>query len=161
MKMSTLFFATAAGLVAVPASAQVMAASEYVAIAGASDLYERTSSQIVLETTADPKLRDFAAMMLTAHAQSTADVKAAALRSKIKIAPPKLMPAQAEMIAQLRAETGVARDAAYVAQQRAAHGQALSVQQAYARDGAAPALKQAAGKIVPVVEHHLMMLMTM
>ncbi len=161
MKMSILLFATVAGLGAVPASAQVMSAGEYVATACASDLYERSSSQIVLETTADPKVRDFATMMMTAHAQSTADVKAAALKSKIKVTPPMLMPAQAEMIAQLRAETGPARDAAYVAQQRAAHGQALAVQKAYAMDGAAPALKKAAEKIVPVVEHHIMMLMTM
>ena len=161
MKMSILLFATVAGLGARPASAQVMPAGENVATAGASDLYERTSSQIVLETTADPKVRDFASMMLTAHVQSTADVEAAALKSKIKIAPPRLMPAQAEMIAQLRAETGAARDAAYVAQRRAAHGQALSVQKAYAMDGAAPALKQAAEKIVPVVEHHIVMLMPM
>ncbi|MBA4090970.1 MAG: hypothetical protein C0494_10290 [Sphingobium sp.] len=138
-----------------------MSAGDYVATAGAGDLYERTSSQIVLETTDNPKVRDFATMMMTAHAQSTAEVKAAALKSKIKVTPPMLMPAQAELIAQLRAETGPARDAAYVAQQRAAHGQALAVQKAYAMDGAAPALKQAAGKIVPIVEHHIMMLMTM
>jgi putative membrane protein len=79
----------------------------------------------------------------------------------VKAAPPMLMPAQAEMIAQLKAETGPARDAAYIAQQRAAHGQALAVQQAYAADGTAPALKAAAGKIVPVVQEHIMMLMKM
>lgn len=161
MKMSILLFVTVAGLGAVPASAQVMSAGDYVATAGAGDLYERTSSQIVLETTDNPKVRDFATMMMTAHAQSTAEVKAAALESKIKVTPPMLKPAQAELIAQLRVETGPARDAAYVAQQRAAHGQALAVQKAYAMDGAAPALKQAAGKIVPIVEHHIMMLMTM
>jgi predicted outer membrane protein len=81
-----------------------MPAAEYVKTAGASDLYERQSSQVVLETTADPKVRSFAQMMLTAHAKSTADVKAAAMRSKVPVAPPKLTLAQAEMIAQLRAE---------------------------------------------------------
>jgi putative membrane protein len=144
-----------------PASAQAMTPSEYVMTAGASDLYERQSSQIVLETTANPKVREFATMMLTAHAKSTADVKAAALKSKVKVAPPKLMPAQAEMIAQLRGETGAARDAAYIAQQRTAHGQALDVQKSYAMGGSAPALKMVAGKIVPVVEHHIMMLKAM
>ena len=95
-------------------------------------------------------------MMLEQHAKSTADAKAAAAA-----APPKLTPPQAEMIAQLRAEPGKARDAAYIAQQRAAHGQALAVQQAYAMVGTAPALKLVTGKIVPVVEHHIMMLKTM
>jgi putative membrane protein len=65
----------------------------------------------------------------------------------MKVAPPMLMPLQKEMIAQLRAEQGPTRDAAYLAQQRAAHGQALSVQKAYAMDGTAPALRAAATKI--------------
>jgi predicted outer membrane protein len=64
------------------------------------------------------------------------------------------MPAQAEMIAQLQAENGPARDAAYIAQQKASQGKALAVQQAYAADGSAPALKMAAAKIVPVVREY-------
>ncbi len=164
MTMKTSRLIAAAGLAALattPAFAQVMTPADYVMTAGASDLYERQSAQVVLETTSNPKVKEFATMMLSAHAQSTADVKAAAMKSKVKVAPPKLMPAQEEMIAQLRGETGMARDAAYVAQQRAAHGQALSVQKAYAMGGTAPALKMAAAKIVPVVEHHIMMLKDM
>ena len=129
--------------------------------AGASDLYERQSSQVVLETTKNPKVASFAKMMLSAHAKSTADVKAAAAKSKVKAAPPMLTPAQAEMIAQLRAENGAARDATYVAQQKAAHGQALAVQKAYATEGKAVPLKMAAAKIVPVVQHHIALLKTM
>jgi putative membrane protein len=147
--------------VSAPAMAQVMTPREYVAAAGASDLFERQSSAVVLETTTDPKVREFAMMMQTAHSQSTADVKAAAKASKLKPAAPMLTPLQTEMIAQLKAETGTARDAAYLAQQKAAHGKALSVQQAYAQAGTAPALKAAAGKIVPVVRHHIGMLMQM
>lgn len=154
--------ATAAALIATsPAFAQVMAPAEYVATAAASDLYERTSSQIVLESTSDPKVRAFARMMLTAHARSTANVTAAAARSRVRAASPKLTPAQSEMVAQLTAEAGAARDAAYVAQQRAAHGQALAVQQAYASEGTAPALRRAAAGIVPVVKHHIMELKAM
>lgn len=162
MKFTIALSAAALALsLASPTFAQVMTAKEYVGTAGASDLYERQASQIVLQSTADPKVREFATMMLSAHAQSTADVKAAAAKSGVKAGPPMLMPAQLEMIAQLRAEKGAARDAAYIAQQRAAHGQALAVQKAYAAEGTAPALKIAAVKIVPVVEHHIMMLAAM
>ena len=161
--MKTYLFAAtfAASAFAAPAMAQVMTPAEYGATAGASDLHERQASQTVLETTTNPAVKSFATMMLSAHAQSTAEVKAAAMKSQVKAGPPMLMPAQAEMIAQLKAETGMARDAAYIAQQKAAHGQALAVQQAYAADGTAPALKMAAGKIVPVVQDHIMMLMKM
>lgn len=148
-------------LTAAPAAAQVMAPAEYVATAGASDLYERTSSQIVLETTGDPKVRSFAQMMIDHHAKSTADVKAAAAKSRVAAPPPKLNPLQAELVAELRAEQGPARDAAYIAQQKASHGQALNVQKAYAMEGTAPARKGAAARIVPVVEEHIVMLKAM
>ena len=160
MKIALPLLAVAA-LAATPAVAQVMAPSEYVMAAGASDLYERQSSQIVLETTIDPAVRSYANMMIVHHQQSTDDVKAAAMRAKVPVAPPMLMPAQAELIAQLQAETGPARDATYIAQQRASHGQALAVQQAYAASGTAIPLRTAAAKIVPVVKSHIAMLMKM
>jgi putative membrane protein len=161
--MKTLMISAAFGaaLLSVPAAAQVMTPTEYVAAAGASDLYEITSSQIVLETTQNPKLRDFAQMMVRHHTKSTADVKAAATKSRVKAAPPKLNPLQQELVTELRGENGAARDGAYIAQQKASHGQALNVQKAYATEGTAPALKTAAASIVPVVEQHIAMLMTM
>ena len=160
-KIQLALAALAASTIASPVFAQAMTPAEYVATAGASDLYERQSAQTVLETTTDPNVRSFATMMVSAHTKSTEEVKAAAAKSKVKAPPPALMAAQAEMIAQLKAETGPARDAAYLAQQKAAHGQALSVQQAYASGGTAPALKAAAASIVPVVQEHIAMLMKM
>ena len=160
----TIRIAAAVAAIAVAASpvlAQVMTPADYVGTAGASDLYERESSQLVLATTQDPKIKTFAEMMVAQHGKSTADVKAAAAKSRVTAPPPKLMPAQAEMIAQLNAEKGPARDMAYVAQQKAAHGQALNVQKAYAAEGTAPALKVVAETIVPVVEAHIAMLMKM
>ena len=160
MKIAFPLFAIAA-LAASPAAAQVMTPPEYVMTAGASDLYELQSSQIVLETTTDPAVRSFANMMIAHHTKSTADVKAAAMRARVAVPPPMLMPPQAELIAQLQAETGPARDATYIAQQRASHGQALAVQQAYAASGTAAPLKAVAAKIVPVVQSHIAMLMRM
>lgn len=161
MKTMMMSAALGAAMMAVPAAAQVMTPTEYVATAGASDLYEITSSRVVLETTQDPKVREFAQMMVTHHTKSTADVKAAAARSRVRAAPPKLNPLQQELVTELRAENDVARDAAYVAQQKASHGQALNVQKAYAMEGTAPGLKSVAGAIVPVVEQHLTMLKAM
>lgn len=159
--MKTALFLAPALFVAFPAAAQVMTPTEYVTAAGAGDLYERTSSEIVLQTTADPKIREFAQMMIEHHAMSTAEVQAAAAQAGVTAPPPQLNPLQAELVAQLQAEQGPARDAAYIAQQRAAHGQALVVQQAYALDGTAPALKAAASTVVPVVAGHIEQLKAM
>lgn len=155
MKTIMTVMTAAAAFTAAPAIAQAMSPAEYIVTAGASDLYERQSSQIVLQSTQDPRVRDFARMMIMHHADSTAKLAAAARRARYRPAPPRLTPLQAEMIAQLRAEQGPARDAAYIAQQKASHNQALEVQKAYAAGGTAPQLRMAAANIVPVVMRHI------
>lgn len=158
MKMFILITVAFWGLSTATAMAQVMTPAQYVAAAGAGDLYERQSSRIVSETSQDPRVQAFATMMIEDHGQSTAKVKAAAARSHVPAAAPRLTPLQAELIAELQATSGPARDATYVAQQKAAHGQALAVQKAYATEGGAPALKSAAAAVVPIVQHHIEML---
>lgn len=144
-----------------PVAAQVMTPARYVAVAGAGDLYERAASELMLESTTDPKVRAFAQMMVTDHRRSTALLTAAARKARVRAAPPALTPAQREAIAQLRGEMGIARDATYLAQQRAAHGQALAVQQAYAADGTVAALRAVARRTVVVVQHHVAVLRAM
>jgi putative membrane protein len=165
--MKALIFAVPFVLAA-PALAQPMpqpattapatTAPAFVKAAGASDLYERRSSQLVLQTTRNAKVRQFATMMLKDHANSTAMVTKAAAQAGIKPTPPMLTPAQQKMIADLRAQTGTARDTAYIDQQKQAHEQALALHSGYASNGDAAPLKAAAAKIAPVVEHHLTML---
>ena len=139
-------------------AAPTASSTTYVKMAGAGDLYERQSSTVLLQSTANPKLRSFAQMMVTDHTQSTADVKAAALKAGVRPAPPTLTPKQSSDIAALRAARGPARDTLYIDQQKAAHQQALALHQDEATNGSAPSLKAAATKIVPVVRHHIDML---
>ena len=133
----------------------------YVMKAGASDLYEQQSSRLVLTTTKDPHIREFASMMLKDHATSTSEVKAAAMKAGLKPKPPMLDPKQRMMIKDLTAAKGMTRDHVYHEQQVKAHQEALTLQQDYAASGSAPALKQAAASIVPVVQHHIEMLNAM
>lgn len=142
---------------AAPVGAQATSPADYVAKAGASDLYERQSSTLVRNST-DPKVRDFAQTMIAHHTKSTADVKAAAKQAGLRPAPPKLMPMQARMIADLKRARGTDRDTLYVTQQKQAHQQALALHQGYATDGGSAPLKAAAAKIAPVVQSHLDML---
>ena len=142
--------------IAAPALAQT--AVDYVAKAGAGDMYEKQSSQLELKTTKNAELRKFAQMMVSDHSKSTADVKAAAAKSGLKPKPPMLDVGQKDMIAKLTAAKGADRDAIYVSQQKSAHQQALALHQGYAASGDKPALKAAAGKIFPVVQHHIEML---
>jgi len=141
-----------------PVAAHAQTPSTYVATAGASDLFERTSSNLVLRTTKDAKVRSFATMMLRDHAKSTKMVKDAATKSGVKTGPPQLSPDQKSKIAALTDAGGKARDQLYWQQQKAAHQQALALHQGYAAHGSAAPLKAAAAKIVPVVQHHIGML---
>lgn len=131
---------------------------DYLAKAAASDLYEQTSSKLMLESSKDQKVRSFATMMVNDHSKSTAMLKAAAAKAQVKPTPPQLSPDQQAKVAALTKATGTARDTLYWEQQKAAHAQALSLHQSYAQGGDAPALKAAAGEIVPVVQHHIDML---
>jgi putative membrane protein len=153
---------TALALIATPAivMAAPMSNSAYVMKAGASDMFEIQSAQLMMDSQ-NPQIHDFAAMMVQDHTQSTADVKAAAAEAQVTVAPPKLMPKQTRDIAALQKASGPARDALYITQQKMAHQEALTLHQGYATDGKAAPLKAVAAKVVPVVQHHIEMLGTM
>lgn len=157
MKALSSFALVATVLVASPAVAQATSPTEYVTMAGASDLYERTSSQMVMGTK-DAKVRQFAQMMIKDHTKSTNDVKAAAKQAGVTPPPPTLQPDQARMVAELRQARGEARDRLYITQQKAAHEKALALHQGYAQTGTAAPLKAVAAQTAPVVQHHLEML---
>jgi len=133
----------------------------YVKAAGASDKYEIESSKLVLSTTQNANLKAYANMMIANHTKSTGDVKAAATGSNVPIAPPALDATGLRNVAALRVIRGSARDRLYVMQQKTSHQKALALHQGYAANGDTPALKNTAGMIVPVVQHHIEMLQSM
>ena len=132
--------------------------ADFVAKAGAGDLYEKTSSQLVLASTHNASLRRFATEMVKDHSKSTQMVKSAALRSGLHPKPPALDAKQQGLLADLRKAKGADRDHLYLDQQKQAHADALSLMQDYAATGSDAALRKAASQIVPVVKHHIEML---
>jgi len=156
--------AVVAALIAVPTLAAAQSApspATYVMKAGASDQYEIQSSNLVMATTKNSELKQFATMMVSDHNKSTADVKSAATQSGLTPKPPMLDPMGRKNIAALKASKGPARDALYIKQQKTAHQQALALHQGFAVSGTAPALKQVASTIAPTVQHHIEMLASM
>lgn len=161
MKLVSSFAMAAAMVIAGPAVAQATSPSDFVKKAGASDLYERTSSNLVLQTSKNAKVREFAQMMVKDHTKSTNDVKMAAKQAGLTPPPPALEPEQSRMVAELRQASGAARDQLYVTQQKTAHQKALALHTGYAQSGSAAPLKTVAAKTAPVVKHHLDMLNAM
>jgi putative membrane protein len=143
------------------AQPQSILPAQYVAAAGAGDLYERTSSEMVLKTTHNARVREFAQIMIAQHTTSSAIVMAAAKRAHLAAKPPHLSPDQQQMITALHRATGDRRDQIYLAEQKTAHDQALSLHGTYAATGSSLPLRAAAAKIKPVVERHIAMLEAM
>lgn len=139
-----------------PADAAPAAAStaDYVAKAGAGDLWEIESSKALLAKSKDAKVRAFAEMMIDHHGKSTAKVKAAAASAGVEAPAPKLAPDQEKMLADIEAADAAGIDKIYLDHQKTAHAAALALHQGYAASGEAVQLKQAAAEIVPVVEAH-------
>ncbi|PTQ10299.1 hypothetical protein CLG96_12350 [Sphingomonas oleivorans] len=135
-----------------------LTAAAYVKAAGAADLYERQSSELVLQSTANAGIRNFAQTMITDHARTSADLNAAATAAGMTVPPPTLDERKTEMIEALSAASGSARDRLYLEQQRLAHNEALALHQRYSTSGTDPRLRAAAAKTVPVIEHHIELL---
>jgi len=148
---------------AVPAmAAEPDAAPAYVDEAAASDLYEIEAGRIALDHAASPDVKRFAQQMITDHTSSTNMIKAAIASAGLSITPPaSLDPPRAAMLDKLNGVTGPDFDRLYLHQQLMAHEAALALHQNYAANGDVPALRGAAGQIVPVVQAHLGMLQSM
>uniref|UniRef100_UPI0035CA74D9 DUF4142 domain-containing protein n=1 Tax=uncultured Sphingomonas sp. TaxID=158754 RepID=UPI0035CA74D9 len=154
MRIVMMTAAVLAASAPVALSAKALPTPAYLMKAGASDMFEIESAKVVLESP-NRKIHDFAQMMVTDHMQSTELVKAAATEAHLHPAPPQLSPKQQHDLAALRSARGPARDALYIRQQKLAHSDALMVQSGYASGGSVRPLRMAAGKIVPVVKHHI------
>jgi putative membrane protein len=145
---------------AVPAESAATPAADmdYLAKAGAGDLFEIESSRAILAKTGDAAIKKFAQTMIDAHSQSTAKLKAAATDAGLNVAPPALTADQQATLDNIKSGSAEAATGSYLTAQRAAHAAALALHQGYARDGAISPLKAAAGEIATVVQHHIDML---
>jgi putative membrane protein len=130
-------------------------AAGYLAKAGAGDLFEIESSNAVLAKTGSAGVKTFARMMIDHHTKSTEKLKAAAKTDGVPVSPPTLDPLQQSMLDEIKAASADTIDAVYKAHQAKAHSAALTLHQGYAAQGDKPALKKAAGEIVPVVQKHI------
>lgn len=129
---------------------------EFADTAAKSDAFEIAAGELAKANGSTAAIRDFGAMMVTAHTASTASIKKAAAAASPAIAPNVALTAdQKEDLADLAKLKGVEFDRAYIDDQIDAHEDALALMRKYAADGEAPTLKAAAAEIAPTVEKHL------
>ena len=138
------------------ASVATPTAQQFVDQAASSDAFEIAEANLALKQAKSAEVQRYAAMMITDHTATTAQIKQAAATAKPAVTPaPKLTEDQRNKLQDLGALTGGEFDDAYADQQVAAHEAALSLMQTYADKGDAGPLKDAAADIMLKVQAHL------
>ena len=139
----------------VPTPANEAVAPDFVAKAGASDMFEIAAAQVAQKRASDAKVKAFAAMMVKDHTKSTADLKKAIADSGQALAPPAALPADLQgKLDDLNKADTKDFDKNYMDDQVDAHQNALNLLQRYAEDGDVPAIKAFAAATAPVVQKH-------
>jgi putative membrane protein len=156
-------FLLLASLAAVPLMAAAAHAQpalptpQFIHVAAATDAFEREAGKLAEKHARSGKVKRFGAMMVRDHGKTTEGLKHAIKKAGLPPPPPpEPTPDQTAMLDSLRPLHGRDFDKAYIGGQITVHQQALAAMQAYAQGGDNPDLREAAGKTVPIVEHHLM-----
>lgn len=155
MKKSTLFSTAllAAGIAFAPAA---HAAEDFAMKAAKSDAFEIQESQLAVQNTQNPAIKQFAQQMIADHTKSSNDLKAAAPAAGVTPAeaPMRLDDKHAKMVKALSEKTGKDFDKQYVSDQQKAHKQAVSLFEDYAKDGNNAELKSFAQTTLPTLKMH-------
>jgi putative membrane protein len=136
----------------------LLLAPGFLAHAGSANQYEIQASQLALQASANPGVRNLANVVIGDHTAMGQQVTAAATSAGLPSPAPTLLPAEQSMLDQLRAAgTGQSFDMAYQQQLITAHQQAIQMMQNYAASGDVPALRTVASGAVPIMQKHLSM----
>ena len=123
----------------------------------ASDLFEIEAGELAQEMGTSQAVKDFGAMMVRDHTDSSARLKAAATSTETSTTPPAEMPAEHRAKLEALRSAGDGFDRMYAEQQVAAHQEALATLQSQAANGTLPPLRDFAAATAPVVAEHLEM----
>ena len=138
-----------------PAGMPTTAAMPFLALAGESDVFEITSSQMAVMRSQNPEVRRFATMLIDHHTRTSNIALAQAKAAGLTPAPPVLGPQKRMLIDQLATASAADFDRVYLQQQVPVHEQALALHSTYASSGDTPQLRTAAAGAVPIVRGHL------
>jgi putative membrane protein len=134
----------------------LLMAPGFLAHASTGDQFEIQSSQLALQASQNPAVRNFASLLIADHHRMSQAMAAAAASAGITPPAPALLPEQQAALAQLQAAgTGPNFDMAFRQAQITGHQGALGLMQNYATSGDVPALRTAAQQAIPTIQMHL------
>lgn len=128
-------------------------AKAFVQNAARSDMYEIQAGNLALQKSQNSQVKDFAQMMVKDHTM-TSQMLMSNLPAGVT-APKDLDKRRKGMLDNLQNSPAGEFDKRYAAQQVAAHKEALTLMQGYAKRGDNAQLKQLASMTVPMIQRHL------
>lgn len=131
---------------------------DFITQAAISDLFEIESARLALERSPDGPTKAFAEQMISDHTKTSEELKALLVAANLQASlPTALDKAHQAKLDRLKGLTGADFTTDYHKTQEDAHKNAVSLFQRYASGGDVPALKDWAGRTLPVLQHHLKM----
>ena len=125
----------------------------FVSNAAQSDMYEIQAAQVAQQKSKNADVKKFAGEMIKDHTKLSNEMKP--LITKAGQTPPSDLDQRRKgFLDNLKAADAGSFDKTYMDQQVAAHDEALTLMQGYAKDGGDAGLKAAAAKAVPIIQHH-------
>jgi putative membrane protein len=147
--------AAASAAVASVSAGPAISAAAYLSNAASIDLFEIRSANVALQRSSNPRIRDFANMMIAAHRGTSSQLSLAGRR--LNLLPAAHLNGRHEaMMAELVASSDF--DAAYRRLQIQVHEEALALHRGFESRGASPTLRPVAASAVPIIERHIRML---
>jgi putative membrane protein len=138
-----------------PPLGAAVTAAQYVASASSIDLFIISSSELALRKSTNPRTREFAEMMISAHKGTSAQLSLEGRRLNL-LPSATLSPRHQAMLNEL--ERAPDFDALYRRDQLAVHNEAEALHGRYAASGTSPTLRPVAAVILPIIQRHLRML---
>jgi putative membrane protein len=138
-----------------PSGRGAVSATDFVARNGSIDLFVIRSSELALQRSASPRVRDFATTMIEGHKGTSAQLSLAGRR--LNLLPSATMMAREQAMLDALQTSG-RFDADYVHDQRLVHQEAIALDSGYAANGASPTLRPVAKAALPIEQRHLRLL---
>lgn len=137
-------------------------AKDFASKVAVANKFEIDTSELALKYAKGADVKKFAQQMIDDHTKAGEEFKAAVAAQKIDAPKDALDMTHEAKYAKLRVfttENGF--DGSYVAEQLAAHKEAVDLFRNYSQNGQTGPLKDFAAKTLPTLEHHLMMVQSL
>ena len=143
---------TALALTASPVFAQTSPPQDFAAQATVASMFGVESATLALHKTSSPEIKSFAHRLANDHGTTGSSLRQITARRSDIALPERPDGRHLDMLRDLAAMQGRDFDRAYVAAQRAAQEEAVTLVSAYAESGSDPELKAFAAKTLPTLQ---------